>query len=905
VEHRRALALNGGARGNRGAGPVVAGAMSTAVAALLWTLTAGAAAAAPTACPSGDEPDGVVDALTTAGARLSLSVDDDDVGRLRVRLRWTNDTAHAAAGLATLPSGASTLVVTGARVRHDGTTTTARLVDGADADAAWGDFLVALTYGTSTAAVHDGRARAAAVVTHATDGATVQAAGACSARVVDVELDALLTAVPHDGGLRFFVPRPHSDSALQVDGDGAVWIDGRPGRSTPLRSPGGRRDGSDDGDASVFVVDVLRAAVAGAGPRAHGGAVTLVPTPPSSSSSSASSSATFSLVHAALELPRPLVAVPDELRVVFVVDTSVSAGDAGVAAALTVVDAVLDELPADAGWALVTAARRPTLVVPPWRRAHERHRPSLPVGNGSNLDDAVALAGRIAADALPGRGRVIVLSDLQLPDGRSPRLARAVHPPTRAAAAGAPPLVHIVTLPADVVVGQGVDFARVDADEGDGEDATTDGAPGARLVRATQATGGLVVAVDGGGGGDVRQLGRHLVRPTRLDRPQLVVDGIVIADDAGAGLARAWQAFGGDRDDGETGDPLTHTEALPPFVLEGGGLRASWRLYGRARRAALRGWLWGTAVELPLSSTGAWPRASTAAAVTMLDDALADDEVRAAARHARFVSRVTSWLSLPSWRPAAPEGLGASFGCGCCCGHVCGVRGTSGFGTVGRAGPGPLVEQAVLDGLAAEAAARCGSAVDVDVELGGPRGARRPGAAGRRLRRGVLLGAAARPAGDGRRVVRAARGAHHRGPVALVVFVVLVVLLVFVAGGDRGGSLMRRGGVAGVDWLPHRAPRRGRQRALLTVLCVDERRRAVALRVADDHPAKNSRRPFSPQPVQRTSRACGSASRFFPSAGERCEGPQGRSVTSLTVSTPSASLQSTPSRSSGIDRWSM
>ena len=50
----------------------------------------------------------------------------------------------------------------------------------------------------------------------------------------------------------------------------------------------------------------------------------------------------FSLVHAAVDLPRPLVDAPDELRVVFVVDTSVSAGDTGVARALQLVDAVLD-----------------------------------------------------------------------------------------------------------------------------------------------------------------------------------------------------------------------------------------------------------------------------------------------------------------------------------------------------------------------------------------------------------------------------------------------------------------------------------------------------------------------------------------------------------------------------------
>jgi hypothetical protein len=687
------------------------------------------AAASTTPCPSGDVPDGSVGAWTQGRARLSLRIDDDDVGHMRARLRWRNETHGAASGDATLPSRGSVLVVTGARVRHDGLAAHATLADADDAEGAWSTFIDALTSGVADDEVRSGRVRVAAVVEHADDGAVVRAAGACSARTIDVDIDALLTAVPHDGGLRFFVPRVFAASAVDVDGEGAVWIDGRPGRHASVSDD---LDGNVDGDVDdlgAFVVDVFRAERAGGGPRVHGGLVTLQPVASSSSSSSGSSSsstdataphsataASFSLVHAALDLPRPLLDAPDALRVVFVVDASVSAGDVGVTRALHLVDAVLDELPADAGWALLTAARRPTLVVPPWRGVRERHWPAVPVQNGSNVADAVAFAHRIATDALPGRGRVIVLSDLQQ-RGTDHRLAGAIHPTTTSPSPSSSPLVHVVALPADMDEGTSVSFTRsgADDDENRGE------------VVAVETTGGVFVRVDTQGSSDPRALARYLVRPTRLDDPQLVVDGIVDAppsdDDDGA---RAWLSFVPD-DAGDAGDAGVRDDfgaaehgALPAFVDEGGGLRASWRLDHPAHHATLRGSLWGTRIEVPLSSSGAWPTASTAAAIAALDETLADDDVRAAARRRGFVSRVTSLLSLPAWRPAVPAGLGVmSSSCGCCCnGDHFASGGDRGWG-IDNAPPLPrLVEQEVLDRLASEAARRCDSAVDVDIEVG-------------------------------------------------------------------------------------------------------------------------------------------------------------------------------------------
>ncbi len=415
-----------------------------------------------------------------------------------------------------------------------------------------------------------------------------------------------------------------------------------------------------------------------------------------------------------------------ELRVVFVVDASVSAGEVGVARALQLVQAVLDELPPDAGWALVTATRRATLVVPPWRPTDMRHLPAIPVENGSDLVAAVDVARRLAADALPGRGRVIVLSDLQQRRADDGRLASAIGAVDRTgAASGDKPLVHVVSLPPDMSDGEGADFVRR-------QTLAPDAHKGDALVDSVERTGGIVVVVDTDGAGDVRTLARHLVRPARVDWPALVVDGRVVPGGAAAAVAAGSDeapAFAVDaaswrstaqrprpRDDDLAAD-AAGVDA-PDFVVEGGGLRASWHLRGAPRRVALRGWLWGTPVEWPLHGEGGWRVLSLSRAVHDLDDVLDDEVVRAAATRGGFVARTSSLLAVPTWRPPVPDGMGGGWSSTCTCHAPSRGVGFASRGSATGTGPRTLVEQQVLERLARGVAARCAAAVDADVEVG-------------------------------------------------------------------------------------------------------------------------------------------------------------------------------------------
>ncbi len=630
-------------------------------------------------CPDGDVAGGLTD-LVPDVASLTLRVDVDGVGHLRFHLPWKNESEGP--GSASVRFDSDVLAVQGARVVGGDD---ADLVEASDAMTSWDAFVTALENGVDQEQERPGARRFGLHVNHGDDGCcggsnsiSVDVAGACSVRSLVADVDALIDPLPAAGGWRFELPAPFARATLRVEAprDHLVYVDGK-------RSSRGAREESDP-----FVVDVSRP---GPSIRARGGAIVLEPKA-APKAETATSSTPFTLVRAAIDLPEPLSAAPPELRVVFVVDTSVSAGDNGVAMALAVVTAYLDEAPDDVGWALVTSSRTPQLLIPPWRTKEQRHLPALALENGSDVVAAVALAQKIAADALPGRGRVVVLSDLQL----STHL-EAILPAQISSGGGHGPLVHVVQLPADVDDGEHV---RVGFDRVFATDDVT--------AFAVGRTGGVLLsAFDQGDAGSVLELGRYLVRPTRLDQPVLLLDGHDIQERATTTTTHVF-AGGAGTSEGE----------LPLALLEGGGARVSVLLEGRAHTATVAGLLWATPVEVPLTST----RFSRALDLSIMANAdlavdLDDDQVRAAAFAGHFVSRVTSLVDVPAWRPAEPQtlyGHGCG-GCGCCGGH----SGTSHCGgctlRTGRA----VHTQDILDDMAAEAAEQCrAKQVDVEVEFG-------------------------------------------------------------------------------------------------------------------------------------------------------------------------------------------
>ncbi|MDP2341764.1 MAG: hypothetical protein Q8O67_12470 [Deltaproteobacteria bacterium] len=651
-------------------------------------------ASAP-ACPDGDAARPVQE-LAAGAATVTLRVDVDGVGHLRFRLPWTNETAGPAQATASLASPGGRIAVTHARVVGGKEAT---LVEATDAAASWSSFVDALEHGVEEP--KEGKRRFGMHVSDDDDAVAVEVAGACSVRSLVVDVDALIDPVPSAGGWRFHVPAAFAKSALRVEvpADHAVYVDGKRGKL------GARDLGAEEAQEAPFVVDVGRPSLS---INARGGATVLTPKgapliknedgvvePPAEPVSTTP----FTLVRAALDLPRPLSAAPPELRVVFVVDSSVSAGVNGVAMALEVVNAFLDEAPDDIGWALVTSSRTPHLLVPPWRTKSQRNLPTIAIENGSNTALAVELAEKVAADSIPGSGRVVVLSDLQLKDGDVERLPVQI-------SAGGPrgPLVHLVQLPDDVSGERdfAIDFERMWA---------TDDV----MAYATERTGGIMInASEGGEPTSTRELGRHLVRPTRLDRPVVLLDGFEVA--AGDGVVSVVRAYDNvDDDDDGTSD------SLPALLVEGGGLRASFLSSSRGKNVVVVGSLWATKIELPLTSSKAGRALDVAVMANGdLEDSLDDDQVRAAAFSGHFVSRVTSLIDVPEWRPAVPEGGWGHSCCGCggCgCGGGCS---TIGRGCSLRVGNGvKLRTQEILDAIAAEAAEKCQlKKVDVDVEFG-------------------------------------------------------------------------------------------------------------------------------------------------------------------------------------------
>jgi hypothetical protein len=670
------------------------------------------------ACPHGDTP-APLGALEGIDADLVFTVSDDGVGRLRTRLSFANtgDGPARASVFLGAPGERPPVVTRAALVGARD----AKLADAEPARERWDAFVDALSQGVAAEDARGGRRRAGlhlSTTEQHDDTLVLDVAAACSVRAPTVVLEMLFDGDATRAGWRFALPAPFARATISVDAGGRdVVIDGRRTR-THTRT---ELDAFALGDEEMpFIVVVERpraisargivtplapraAAVSSTteqgAPEADAGA-----TEPETETNGAPAErapvAPFSIAHLAMDLPDPLRETPPELRVVFVVDTSVSVGEAGVVRTLELVHAILDASPDDVGYSVVTSARRPALLVPPWKTKSERHVPMPVVENGSNLALALAMAERIASDAPAGSGRIIVLSDLMQKDGDGPRLNAAIRAPlqrVRATSVGHAPLVHVVALPygLDETV-RGLSYARVPLGHEDS------------LAFVVEGTGGVMLSTSGEADSDM-PLARHLTAPTSLDDVTLRFDGVRL-DESEA--LRAMHVRGSD-------GVLVENGSVPETLGAGEGLRAAFVLDGRVRALSVSGRLWGTPVDIPItSSSRARVLALAHVANIELAHELHDDEVRAAAYAGHFASRTTSFVDVPQWRPEEPEGL-VLRGCGCSGWGSC-ASGHSGYVTCGGGSQfiDHLTAQALLDAMAERVAALCHVArVEVTAEI--------------------------------------------------------------------------------------------------------------------------------------------------------------------------------------------
>ncbi len=420
---------------------------------------------------------------------------------------------------------------------------------------------------------------------------------ACSVTQVTIELDAAVLSVPHSGGARFVVPRvtPHDHVKVRSD-DHELWVEGlRPGRGGKVSLP---VEYDENAEVAYLTVDArpheqrVRAAAA-----VHNVVV---------------DQQQHAIVQLAVDLPSPLVTPSSEPHFVFILDASVSIGEAGIQQGLRVVRGVLDAAPPGARWAMVTSTRTPRLVVQPWRARDDRFVPRIDVENGSDVAAAMALAQKMASDAVDGR--VIVVSDFLL--------SNHLDTDDRLIASTKGAVTHMIELPGSADEdGAPFSFSRTR------EDAT---------AQAAERTGGMGLVVSKSGSVDSeRTLMRSLVAPTSLDEPRIFINGEAMED------------------------------AEAEFIIEGDGLRRSFALPQRVTNVEVRGLLWGEEVRLDMQRLP--KRAAIGSAINgSLRNTLDDDVVFAAASTLQFVSRMTSLVEVPTFRPAQPEGFGfGRSGCGC------------------------------------------------------------------------------------------------------------------------------------------------------------------------------------------------------------------------------------------------
>jgi hypothetical protein len=467
---------------------------------------------------------------------------------------------------------------------------------------------------------------------------TVEVAGPCSVRSVTVEVEMIIGSDWHEGRLWFPVP------FAPEEGTSRITVDAPGARASIANTPRGKLP-VDEGLLEVTLDEPrlagrwfeteLMASELTEHERVRWG------------EKAAEYEETWLRARAEVDIPSPMSEVARPLSIAFVVDRSVSAGQAQLDAAAAQAQAVLDNAPPGSRYTVVAFARRPRVVgsafMPTGHRAALRGLPARGLANGSDMAAAVAKARSILADTADGyEPRLIVLTDDLLLEPRdwSTSLEDAA-------------LTHAVVL-SDWSDG----WARIFAHED-------------RRARGVERTGGIRVRLGPEAQAD---LGLHLIRPTRIDRPQLFVRSAVV--DVSADHTKVI---------------VDDDEELGEYLLEGQGVRAI-----LARRSAalgpetgsrLLGWVWASPLDLPLESSDRFDDAGTALATQdELANELPESFTLTLAESSGAVTRYTPREAVPDWRqPPPPPGFGFGMsGHGCCCG--CGGFGTAGFGTSCRCG---------------------------------------------------------------------------------------------------------------------------------------------------------------------------------------------------------------------------
>ncbi|MCC7073319.1 MAG: VWA domain-containing protein [Deltaproteobacteria bacterium] len=590
--------------------------------------------------------------LERSARRVTLEVGD---GAAVVTVRDTVARAPSQAGHyeTVFPRLDGTMV--GVLVRADGALIEGRLDDDDDAADRFGTFETALKVGVPAIEANGGKVRTAVLASLSSgccgidgDEVAVQVATTCGTDALVVETTWVLESEPYDGAWRFRLPRDsQQDLPLTVKGASVrkAFVDGALAKVVV----------HGEGEAVIDVLtqghDTLRGRASlervdpmdrlGPPPHDEWGKVDGVAV--------VEPSAPVDVVRVEVDVPRPLADPAAGLRVVFVLDASTSAGTMGIGKARTAMEGVLDALPDDARYSVVAFARRPWLVVDPWSSPRERFVPDIAPQNGSDLVGALTFAHGLAHDVAPEETpRIIVVSDLMQANAVTDAVWGA-----RLASLGV--LTHVVALPADVDDAEPYSWVRVIPDEDP-------------RAEAVEGTGGIFVEIGAGDESDAL-LWPHLVVPTRIDQVELELAGRDPLEDALA----------------------SHGE-VPEVLLSGTGVRVQSALpVGAHGPAFLTGFLWSQPLALALDAAPATRRLSLArAAFGPVAAELPDDVVRAAAKQVNAVSRVTSLVQVPDYRPREPEGMGFGMsGCGCC--GCCGCCGLSGRGTRSVCGIGAAV----------------------------------------------------------------------------------------------------------------------------------------------------------------------------------------------------------------------
>jgi hypothetical protein len=331
-----------------------------------------------------------------------------------------------------------------------------------------------------------------------------------------------------------------------------------------------------------------------------------------------------------VDVAAELLPAPRQPHVVFAVDASFTQEDDGLAAQLALLDGFLAEA-RDAQVEVIVYRRFAERLFGRFLPADEVKRAlaalpasALALGNGSNLDEAAALAARSLA-GMSGPSRVVLFTDEFVKRALDDAGLRA----------------SLAALPAEAVVHVVNDRNRYDYGLDEVRDLE------ALFAGTAEAHGGVALAVSGREteAGQARQVMRGLVRPVRIDDFRVEVSDFAME-------------VPGRLDEGSEVRQLAFADSAPPTVTLRG------RVWARQfeRTLNLDADLAERLPALVLGSPGARPQ-------------LTDAEELAAAQAARAVTKVTSYLlTAPEAAPSrlgadrygGPHGfgIGSAFGCG-------------------------------------------------------------------------------------------------------------------------------------------------------------------------------------------------------------------------------------------------